>query len=125
MSPHGNLALLRPEDVAFYAHNVPNVRLLKTVVGLRRRHLILTDVELNPAGMILKVTKHHLAHAPFAHDAAGQGDGLSLHLRKVVLDFCAAGIPFIFRLGKGVHSIRLKLRQLLPANPNLIAQRHL
>ena len=125
VDPERNLPLLGAEYIPLDPHNVANIHFFKPVISFRGLHFVHSDVELNSAGIILQITEHDLPHAALAHNTARQGDGFALHGLKMVLDLCAARVKLKLCLDKGVHAFRLKLRQLLPADLDLIAQRHL
>ena len=84
----GDLAALGTKHLALHPHDIADIVLFE---GCQRLlpHVIDTDIELNAAGAVLEVGKHRLTHAALAHQAAGQADGLPLHLLEAVLNLVA------------------------------------
>ena len=115
MGPDAHLALLGAEHVALDAYDITDVIFPEAVIGLLV-HLVLPGVDLDAAGLILQIAEGHLAHAPLAHKAARQSDGLSLQLAELVLDLlCVMGHVIAGDL-EGVHTRLLQGCQLIPAD---------
>ena len=124
MGPDGDLAPLGAEHVAGDTHHIADVVLLEPVEG-GFLHLVNLHIELDSAGAVLQIAEKHLAHAPLAHEAAGQRNGLALQGIEVVLDFLGGGGNLILGLLEGVEALPAEIFQLLPANPHLVADGNL
>ena len=118
---HGHFAALRAEDLALDADDIADVVFLEAVIfGLV--HFVLAGVELDAACFVLQVAEGHLAHAALGHETARNGDGLALHLVKMLLDLlCGRGADEAGD-GKRVHALRLQLRELFAADLDLVAE---
>ena len=90
-----HFAALGAEHLAVHADDVADVIFLEAVVVLLI-HLVLAGVELDAAGLILKVAEGDLAHAALGHETARDGDRLALHLIKMLLDLCAPAVTTNF-----------------------------
>ena len=112
--PNAHLPPLGAENLAVYAHDITDIKLLELLIDLFI-HLVLAGVELNAAVPVLKVTEAHLAHAPLGHEPADHLNGFALHGVKVVLDLLAGGVPLKPGLLEGILPRGLQVGELLPA----------
>ena len=121
LRPDAHLPPLGAEDLAVHAHDISNVEFLEFFID-SLVHLVLTGVELDAAVLVLQIAEADLAHAPLAHEAARHLDGLALQGVEVLSDLTGRRVPVEAGQLKGVLSGGLELRQLLPADPGLLAQ---
>ena len=119
----GDFAPLGFEHVAHHTDDVADVVLLEPLEG-GLLHFVELHIQLNPAGAVLQIAEGHLAHAPLAHNTAGQTDGLARH--GIVVFFDGGGVGGHFKLGldEGVEAVGTQSIQLFPTHPNLIGQGH-
>ena len=121
LPPHAHLPPLGAEDHAVDADDVADVILFKAVI-LRLVHLVLPGVELDAAGLVLEVAEADLAHAPLAHETAGDGDLGALQRVELVLDLLGVVAHHELGLLEGVPALSLEGGQLLPADPQDLAE---
>ena len=120
LGAHGHFAALGPEDLALDADNIADVILLEAVVVVLI-HLVLAGVELDSAFLVLQIAERDLTHAALGHHAPGDGNRFALHGVEVFPDFAAVGGLDKFRDLKRVVTLCLQIRELLPADLDLIA----
>ena len=117
----GDLPALGAEYLALYPYDIADIVLFESCQRLLP-HVVNTDVELNAAGAVLEVGKHRLAHAALAHQAAGQADGLPLHLLEAVLNLVAVVGDVKLGDGKRILPLLPQGGQLVPPDLEQLGQ---
>ena len=114
---HMDRDFLRPglEHIAADADDVPDV-VLAEVQKFRLTDGVGTDVKLDLALAVLNVAEDGLAHAPLGHDAAADGNSLSVKGVIVLFDLPAPGAADKPGLLEGVSSLLLQGGKLVPAD---------